>query len=152
MLQQMDKKVLQKICEHLKPVSYSVGHVFKTGKEIDAMLFVTEGIILPSQESQDGGEDNSIVTASAEKLDYFGEQLLRWVSPRISLSDLQPPIRTQKLKCHTKVEVFVLVAKDLKDVVNEFRRLWNWNLYKCDIDPLDVEDWVRSLNNTNEVC
>ncbi|XP_050369817.1 uncharacterized protein LOC126787936 [Argentina anserina] len=147
LLQHMDEKVLQKICEHLKPVSYSPDHVFKTGKEIDAMLFVTEGSVWPIH---NGGEESSMVTGNEDKLDYFGEELLKWVSPSISFPDLQSPKRTQKLKCQTKIEAFVLIAKDLKSVARDFRRLWNWNFYKSDIDPDHFEKSAGSLNKINE--
>ncbi|PRQ30032.1 putative rmlC-like jelly roll protein [Rosa chinensis] len=135
-LQGMDVRVLEKICEYLKPVTYPDGHKFQTKDAIDSMLFITEGEII------------STILPCQEKLDCFGEQLLWWVSPSISCTNLDHPKPTQNVQCHGKVEAFALLAKDLKSVVTEFRRQWNWGLYRCDTGSPDLP---RPRDMTNEV-
>ncbi|XP_024199983.1 uncharacterized protein LOC112203220 [Rosa chinensis] len=134
-LQGMDVRVLEKICEYLKPVTYPDGHKFQTKDAIDSMLFITEGEII------------STILPCQEKLDCFGEQLLWWVSPSISCTNLDHPKPTQNVQCHGKVEAFALLAKDLKSVVTEFRRQWNWGLYRCDTGSPDLP---RPRDMTNE--
>ncbi|KAL6123086.1 hypothetical protein ACLB2K_075609 [Fragaria x ananassa] len=124
MLQYMDESVLNKICDNLKPVFYTENsYVIRAGEPLDLMLFNTEGIIWTY--TTDGSvKSGSSITKYLSKGDFYGKELLSWASSNKSFSDL--PISAQNVKCHTKVEAFSLMAKDLKAVVSKFR----WHISK----------------------
>lgn len=115
----MDESVLKLICDNLKPVIYTQNsYVIRAGEPLDLMLFNTEGIIWTYTTSSDGAiKLGSSITRCLGKGDFYGEQLLSWASLNMSYSDL--PISTQNVKCHTIVEAFSLMAKDLKAVVSK---------------------------------
>lgn len=127
MLRYMDESVLKLICDNLKPVIYTENsYVIRAGEPLDLMLFNAEGIIWTYTTSTDGSiKLGSSVTQCLGKGDFYGEELLSWASSYTSFSDL--PISTQNVKCHTKVEAFSLMAKDLKAVVSKF---W-WHFSKA---------------------
>ncbi|CAL9000291.1 unnamed protein product [Prunus brigantina] len=122
MLQSTDERVLKVICNYLKPVIHSENsYVIRAGEPLDLMLFITQGIIWTFAGTLvDGSSSSSTssITRCLEKGDFYGEELLSRISTYISFSDL--PICTDNVKCHTKVEAFALLAKDLKTVVTEF--------------------------------
>ncbi|XP_034220503.1 cyclic nucleotide-gated ion channel 1-like [Prunus dulcis] len=128
MLQSTDERVLKVICNYLKPVIYSENsYVIRAGEPLDLMLFITQGIIwtfagthIDGSGKLNGSSSSSTssITRCLEKGDFYGEELLSRISTYISFSDL--PICTDNVKCHTKVEAFALLAKDLKTVVTEF--------------------------------
>ncbi|CAL8162306.1 unnamed protein product [Prunus armeniaca] len=128
MLQSTDERVLKVICNYLKPVIYSENsYVIRAGEPLDLMLFITQGIIWTFAGTHVDGSgklngstssSTSSITRCLEKGDFYGEELLSRISTYISFSDL--PICTDNVKCHTKVEAFALLAKDLKTVVTEF--------------------------------
>lgn len=115
MLQNMDKRLLEAICDHLKPVLY-IEHSFilRKGDPLDEMLFITRGKVLTYTTAGREGAD------CLEKGDFYGQELLDWVlkTPNPSLSNL--PFSTKTVQAHTKVEVFALRANDLKNVVSKF--------------------------------
>ncbi|VVA11264.1 PREDICTED: cyclic [Prunus dulcis] len=124
-LQNMNKRLLDAICEHLKPVLY-IEHSFIFRKEdpLDEMLFITRGKVLTYTASTCGEGANSL-----EKGDFYGEELLDWVlktCPAPTLSNL--PFSTKTVQAETKVEVFVLKAFDLKHVVSKFWWLFSKEL------------------------
>ncbi|KAL6132180.1 hypothetical protein ACLB2K_070563 [Fragaria x ananassa] len=125
MLRYMDESVLKLICDNLKPVIYTENsYVIRAGEPLDMMLFNNEGIIWTY--TTDGSiKLGSSITKCLSKGDFYGEELLSWASSYMSFSDL--PISTQNVKCHTKVEAFSLMAKDLKAVVSKF---W-WHFCKA---------------------
>ncbi|XP_034221179.1 cyclic nucleotide-gated ion channel 1-like isoform X2 [Prunus dulcis] len=130
MLQSIDERVLKMICDHLKPVIYTENsYVIRVGEPLDLMLFITQGIIwtFTGTSAGDGSvqlngssslSSSTSITKCLEKGDFYGEELLSRISTYISFSDL--PICTENVKCHTKVEAFALLAKDLRRVVSEF--------------------------------
>ncbi|ONI01499.1 hypothetical protein PRUPE_6G143100 [Prunus persica] len=128
MLQSTDERVLKVICNYLKPVIYSENsYVIRAGEPLDLMLFITQGIIWTfagthvdgsGKLNSSSSSSTSSITRCLEKGDFYGEELLSRISTYISFSDL--PICTENVKCHTKVEAFALLAKDLKTVVTEF--------------------------------
>ncbi|CAB4313478.1 unnamed protein product [Prunus armeniaca] len=130
MLQSIDERVLKMICDHLKPVIYTENsYVIRAGEPLDLMLFITQGIIwtFAGTSAGDGSvqlngssssSSSTSITKCLEKGDFYGEELLSRISTYISFSDL--PICTENVKCHTKVEAFALLAKDLRRVVSEF--------------------------------
>ncbi|XP_062000051.1 cyclic nucleotide-gated ion channel 1-like [Rosa rugosa] len=116
MLQNMDKRLFDAICDHLKPVLY-IEHSFilRKGDPLDEMLFITRGKVLTYTTEGNAGAD------CLEKGDFYGQELLDWVLktyPNPSLSNL--PFSTKTVQAHTKVEVFALRANDLKNVVSKF--------------------------------
>ncbi|KAM5557666.1 hypothetical protein ABKV19_024835 [Rosa sericea] len=127
MLRYMDESVLKLICDNLKPVTYTENsYVIRAGEPLDLMLFNAEGIIWTYTTSTDSSiKLGSSITQCLGRGDFYGEELLSWASSYKSFSDL--PISTQNVKCHTKVEAFSLMAKDLKAVVSKF---W-WHFSKA---------------------
>ena len=94
-------------------------YIVKEGDPIDAVFLITDGIAwaYPSSNNGEGKHAERL-----EKGHFFGEELLelRWNSSSVdvynhNLSKL--PISSKTLKTHTKVEVFALMANDLKDIV-----------------------------------
>ncbi|XP_061999619.1 cyclic nucleotide-gated ion channel 1-like [Rosa rugosa] len=142
MLRYMDESVLKLICDNLKPVIYTENsYVIRAGEPLDLMLFNAEGIIWTYTTSTDGSiKLGSSITQCIGKGDFYGEELLSWASSYMSFSDL--PISTQNVKCHTKVEAFSLMAKDLKAVVSKF---W-WHFSKA------VPDLNRNNSQLEELA
>ncbi|PQM40185.1 hypothetical protein Pyn_29877 [Prunus yedoensis var. nudiflora] len=129
MLQSIDERVLRMICDHLKPVIYTENsYVIRAGEPLDLMIFITQGIIW---------------TFAG---DFYGEELLSRISTYISFSDL--PICTENVKCHTKVEAFALLAKDLRRVVSEF--WWYFpNLKNSELKEKSALSSLRSIRQRN---
>nr|XP_011462292.1 PREDICTED: probable cyclic nucleotide-gated ion channel 3 [Fragaria vesca subsp. vesca] len=142
-LKHMDERGLRLICQYLKPVTYTEKKIaFRMGEPLDSMLFIMEGIMLiyPTSTTTaaaavantttdyEVGRANigssSTIRCSLENGDVYGdEQLLSWASPP-DMSDIsyaKLPILTENVKCHSEVEGFVLTAKDLKNVVSEYK-------------------------------
>ncbi|CAN6564754.1 unnamed protein product [Malus baccata var. baccata] len=128
MLKEMDEKVLKMICDYLRPVTYDENSfVVRTGDLLDRMIFITEGIIwtyVGGDQNRHGGgsssgsQSSSMPTNMLKKGQFYGEELLyRQSSPS------QLPISPQTVKCHTKVEAFVLMAKDWTSIVSKCRSL-----------------------------
>ncbi|CAN6683491.1 unnamed protein product [Malus baccata var. baccata] len=115
MFQTLDEKVLKEICQSLQPVMFTEDtYIVKEGKPLDKMLFVTQGIVWSY-----GSSNNNGSTRCLKKGDFYGEELLNWVSEVSYLTTL--PISTRFVKSHTYVEAFVLRAYDLKTIVSK-----NW--------------------------
>jgi len=117
-LQGESDQVLQLICDNLKPVKYDQhSYIVREGEPLDAMLFITQGIIWNF--TTNNGERR---TWCIEKGNFYGEELLQWgldslkrsVLPK--LSDL--PISLKTAKTHTQVEAFALKANDLTTIVS----------------------------------
>ncbi|XP_059435141.1 cyclic nucleotide-gated ion channel 1-like [Corylus avellana] len=106
---------LQLICDYLKPVHYKQhSYIVREGEPLDAMLFITQGIIW-NFTIINGERRNKCI----EKGNFYGEELLDWGldSPALpNLSDL--PISLKTAKTHTKVEAFALMANDLRTIVS----------------------------------
>ncbi|CAN6564748.1 unnamed protein product [Malus baccata var. baccata] len=128
MLKEMDEKVLKMICDYLRPVTYDENSfVVRTGDLLDRMIFITEGFIwtyVGGDQNRHGGgsssgsQSSSMPTNMLKKGQFYGEELLyRQSSPS------QLPISPQTVKCHTKVEAFVLMAKDWTSIVSKCRLL-----------------------------
>ena len=126
MFRYMDEAVLNLICDNLKPVIYTENsYIIRAGEPLDLMLFNTEGIIWTYTTTDGSTKSGSSITECLGKGDFYGDELLTWASLYMPFSDL--PISTQNVKCHTKVEAFCLMAKDLKAVVSKF---W-WHFSKA---------------------
>jgi hypothetical protein len=108
------------ICDYLQPVHYNQhNYIVREGEPLDAMLFITQGIIW------------NFTTINAErsakcieKGSFYGEELLEWGLERSALSDLSDlPISLRTLKTHTKVEAFALMANDLRTIVSRLAQV-----------------------------
>ncbi|KAK0596557.1 hypothetical protein LWI29_016775 [Acer saccharum] len=106
---------LKAMCERLKPVLYPTQTcIVGEGDPVDEMFFIMSGTL--SSTRSDGRDIN--FSAPLYLDEFCGEELSTWVQ---SSSD-QLPISTRTIKTHTEVEAFALMANDLKDVFNQFRR------------------------------
>ncbi|GLT53350.1 hypothetical protein SLA2020_266280 [Shorea laevis] len=100
-LQGKSEQLLQLICDYLKPVHYNQhNYIVREGEPLDAMLFITQGIIWNFTTSNAERSAKCI-----EKGSFYGEELLDWgleCSTLPNLSDLPISHKTvkpiQKLK------------------------------------------------------
>ncbi|KAL4614127.1 hypothetical protein ACB092_07G032200 [Castanea dentata] len=109
----------------LKPMFHSEhSYIIRERDPIDAIFFITDGTVwtYTNTTSNNNGEEGTVLT-QAERLvegEYFGKELLGWVqkstASRNNLSKL--PVSSRTLKAHTKVEVFALMAQDLKQILH----------------------------------
>jgi hypothetical protein len=88
-------------------------YIVREGEPLDAMLFITQGIIWNFTAS-DGKRSAEYI----EKGSFYGKKLLDWglecsVLPK--LSELPTSLKTAKT--HTMVEAFALMADDLRTIV-----------------------------------
>ena len=139
-----NEQLLQMICDHLKPVYYNEqSYIVREGEPLDAMLFITQGIVW-SFTSGNGEGTVSSKPQCIEKGHFFGQELLDWGfmkgketekelvdgelkgSPVPNLSEL--PISTKTAKTHTKVEGFALMANDLRTVVSKWKTKEVWSI------------------------
>ncbi|RXI02242.1 hypothetical protein DVH24_026772 [Malus domestica] len=103
-LENKDRRVLDAIMRHLKPVNYADGsYIIREGEPLDRMLFITQGSVLTYKTSGIGGGSGSSSIIRLAK---------RWAATSTSFADL--PISTKTVKSHAKLEAFVLVADDLR--------------------------------------
>ena len=75
----MDEKVLNVICDHLKPVLYAENtHIIREGDPLDQMLFIAQGTVWVYTASSHGRRSISTnkTTKRLEKGDYYGEELV----------------------------------------------------------------------------
>ncbi|KAM5557586.1 hypothetical protein ABKV19_024789 [Rosa sericea] len=116
MLQNMDKRLLDAIYDHLKLVLYiNRNFIFRKGDPLDEMLFITRGELLTYTTTDNECDD------CLKKGNFYGQELLDWAlrtctNPGVS----NLPFSTKTVQAHTDVEVFALRANDLKNVVSKF--------------------------------
>ena len=107
------------ICDYLTPVRYNKhSYIVREGEPLDAMLFITQGIIW-SVTTINGKRSAECIEGGS----FYGEQLLDWglkLSDVANLSNL--PLSPKSLKTHTEVEAFALLASDLRPIVSSWRR------------------------------
>ena len=112
--------MLRTMCHSLKPMFHSEhSYIIRERDPIDAIFFITDGTAWTYTNTTSNNNGEGTVLTQAERLvegEYFGEELLEWVqkstASRNNLSKL--PVSSRTLKAHTKVEVFALLAQDLK--------------------------------------
>ncbi|KAE8077862.1 hypothetical protein FH972_016381 [Carpinus fangiana] len=107
---------LQLICEYLKPVHYKQhSYIVREGEPLDAMLFITQGIIWKFTTTSSGERSANWI----EKDGFYGEELLNWGLELFDVTNISNlPMSTKSLKTHTEVEAFVLMASDLRTIVS----------------------------------
>ncbi|KAM1126956.1 hypothetical protein COP2_043349 [Malus domestica] len=126
-LKDMNEKVSMLMCDYLKPVTYSENSfVFRKGDPLDWVLFIMEGTMW-TYTSSDGQAGNGISMAIKRlgKGNFYGEELLN----RAPDCFTELPVSSKHLKSVTKVEAFVLTAKDLETIVSRCKPYWD--LHNC---------------------
>ncbi|KAE8708629.1 Cyclic nucleotide-gated ion channel 1 [Hibiscus syriacus] len=120
MFEKMDEKLLDAMCDRLKPVLYTEeSYIVREGDPVDEMLFIMRGKLLTmTTNGRRTGFFNSEYLGAG---DFCGEELLTWALDPHSSSNL--PISTRTVRALTEVEAFALMVDDLKFVVSQFRRL-----------------------------
>lgn len=132
------------MCDHLKHVTYNENSfVFRKGDPLDCMLFIVEGNVWTystAGESETGKATPSSMTMATKTLEkghIYGEELLKWASDKFT----ELPICRQHVKSQTKVDAFVLMAKDLATVVSKYQLQWKLN--NCN-NPQEVKEAAAS--------
>lgn len=117
---QMDERMLDAICERLKPALCTEGtFLVREGDPVNEMLFIIRGHL--DSYTTNGGRTGFFNSCHIGPGDFCGEELLTWaLDPRPSVI---LPSSTRTVKSISEVEAFALVAEDLKFVASQFRRL-----------------------------
>ena len=121
MLVNMDKQLLDAMCDRLKPVLYTEkSYIVCKGDLVDEMLFIMRGNLVATTTNC---ERSSFFNSSKLKAgDFCGEELLTWA---LDPNPLNLPISTRTVVTISEVEAFALRADDLKFVASQFRCLIN---------------------------
>ncbi|KAK9949325.1 hypothetical protein M0R45_004854 [Rubus argutus] len=139
-LKNLKHKALTLICGYLKPVVYQDNSfIFQRGEPLDRILFITEGMVW----TYDASATSSTDSCTSHKGGFYGDdQLLSWAtaSDKNDHSCGNLPISNENVKCHGKLEGFVLMAKDLKTVVSNE----HWVFRNSDVIEKAA---VRSIQN-----
>uniref|UniRef100_A0A5B7A2A1 Putative cyclic nucleotide-gated ion channel 15 n=1 Tax=Davidia involucrata TaxID=16924 RepID=A0A5B7A2A1_DAVIN len=117
---QMDERMLDAICERLKPALCTQGtSLVREGDPVNEMLFIIRGNL--DSYTTNGGRTGFFNSCRIGPGDFCGEELLTWaLDPRPSVT---LPSSTRTVKAISEVEAFALIAEDLKFVASQFRRL-----------------------------
>ncbi|XP_052184305.1 protein CNGC15b-like [Diospyros lotus] len=117
---QMDERMLDAICERLKPALCTEGtSLVREGDPVNEMLFIIRGHL--DSYTTNGGRTGFFNSCRIGPGDFCGEELLTWaLDPRPSVI---LPSSTRTVKAISEVEAFALSAEDLKFVASQFRRL-----------------------------
>ncbi|PSR95201.1 Protein CNGC15c like [Actinidia chinensis var. chinensis] len=117
---QMDERMLDAICERLKPALCTEGtSLVREGDPVNEMLFIIRGNL--DSYTTNGGRTGFFNSCCIGPGDFCGEELLTWaLDPRPSVI---LPSSTRTVKAISEVEAFALRAEDLKFVASQFRRL-----------------------------
>ncbi|KAH0660935.1 hypothetical protein KY289_029683 [Solanum tuberosum] len=117
---QMDERMLDAICERLKPALCTQGTcLVREGDPVNEMLFIIRGNL--DSYTTNGGRTGFFNSCRIGPGDFCGEELLTWALNRRPSVIL--PSSTRTVKAVSEVESFALVAEDLKFVAAQFRRL-----------------------------
>ena len=123
MFKKLDEKGLKIIYDHLKPVVYKANsYIIKEGEPLEFMLFVTHGTVWTFETSK-RSERNTISVKPLHRGELYGEEVVTWSMRFGSYSSY--PVSTKTVKSHTKVEAFVLKAKDMKAIASK-----SWTLFR----------------------
>ncbi|KAK3002814.1 hypothetical protein RJ639_019192 [Escallonia herrerae] len=122
---QMDERMLDAICERLKPALCTPGTcLVREGDPVTEMLFIIRGNL--DSHTTNGGRTGFFNSCRIGPGDFCGEELLTWaLDPHPSVII---PSSTRTVKSISEVEAFALVAEDLKFVASQYRRLHNKQL------------------------
>ncbi|XP_062119865.1 cyclic nucleotide-gated ion channel 1-like [Humulus lupulus] len=159
MLENMEREILDMICENLKPVIYTESsYMIREGDPLDRVIFITHGTAWAyTNNASDHNEALNVSSSTRnsrtrrlKKCDFFGEELLEW--SRTQSHIIHFPIATINVKSHTKVEAFSLMANDLLNIVKKnyrfFRRNIPTNQQRQETSvQLDNDDDVKSQSS-----
>ncbi|KAL2541099.1 putative cyclic nucleotide-gated ion channel 15 [Abeliophyllum distichum] len=108
---QMDERMLDAICERLKPALCTQGTcLVREGDPVNEMLFIIRGNL--DSYTTNGGRTGFFNSCRIGPGDFCGEELLTWaLDPRPSVI---LPSSTRTVKAICEVEAFALRAEDLK--------------------------------------
>lgn len=117
---QMDERMLDAICERLKPALGTEGtFLVREGDPVNEMFFIIRGHL--DSYTTNGGRAGFFNSCRIGPGEFCGEELLTWaLDPRPSVI---LPSSTRTVKAISEVEAFALIAEDLKFVASQFRRL-----------------------------
>ncbi|KAK6926776.1 Ion transport domain [Dillenia turbinata] len=117
---QMDDRMLDAICERLKPALCSQGmFLVREGDPVNEMLFIIRGHL--DSYTTDGGRSGFFNSCRIGPGDFCGDELLTWaLDPRPSIN---LPSSTRTVRAIIEAEAFALSSEDLKFVASQFRRL-----------------------------
>ncbi|KAE9619705.1 hypothetical protein Lal_00038214 [Lupinus albus] len=117
---QMDERMLDAICERLKPSLCTPGTcLIREGDLVNEMLFIIRGRL--DSCTTNGGRTGFFNSCRIGSGEFCGEELLPWaLDPRPTVV---LPSSTRTVKAITEVEAFALIAEDLMFVAAQFRRL-----------------------------
>ncbi|KAM5556197.1 hypothetical protein ABKV19_023868 [Rosa sericea] len=110
LLEKLDERVLEAICEHLKPVEYNTGTVIiREGQPLEMILFVQGFVYINPKKNKGFHADGKI----------WGEELLVWPSSTSFPAVL--PIATESLFSRYGTRALVLTASDMENIGSKFR-------------------------------
>lgn len=116
----MDERLLDAICERLKPSLYTEGtYVVREMDPVEEMLFIIRGRL--ESVTTDGGRSGFFNRGFLKEGDFCGEELLTWALDPKSAANL--PSSTRTVKAMNEVEAFALEAEELKFVASQFRNI-----------------------------
>ncbi|OAY62606.1 putative cyclic nucleotide-gated ion channel 6 [Ananas comosus] len=116
----MDERLLDAICERLKPSLYTENsYILREGDPVDEIVFILHGQL--ESVTTDGGRSGFFNRGMLKEGDFCGEELLTWALDPKSSANF--PTSTRTVRALTEVEAFALVAEELKFVAGQFRRL-----------------------------
>ncbi|KAK4750078.1 hypothetical protein SAY87_027527 [Trapa incisa] len=117
---QMDERMLDAICERLKPALCTAGTcLVREGDPVTDMLFIIRGHL--NSHTTNGGRTGFFNLSRIGPGDFCGEELLTWaLDPRPTAA---LPSSTRTVEAIGEVEAFALVSEDLKFVASQFRKL-----------------------------
>ncbi|GER33526.1 cyclic nucleotide-gated channel 15 [Striga asiatica] len=119
---QMDERMLDAICERLKPSLCTQGTcILREGDPVNDMVFVIRGHL--DSFTTNGGRTGFFNSCRIGPGDFCGEELLTWALDPRGASVAGLPSSTRSVRAVSEVEAFALRAEDLKFVAAQFRRL-----------------------------
>ncbi|KAL6979343.1 putative cyclic nucleotide-gated ion channel 15 [Sarracenia purpurea var. burkii] len=120
LLDQMDARMLDAICERLKPAFCTKGtFLLLEGDPVDEMYFIIRGHL--ESYTTNGGRTGFFNSSSVGPGDFCGEELLSWALNQRHSDAL--PLSTRTVEATSEVEAFRLTSEDLNFVASQFRRL-----------------------------
>ncbi|KAF9589097.1 hypothetical protein IFM89_018828 [Coptis chinensis] len=120
LFENMDERLLDAICERLKPSLYTEStFIVREGEPVNEMLFIIRGRL--ESVTTNGGRSGFFNRGLLKEGDFCGEELLTWALDPRTGSNL--PSSTRTVMALTEVEAFALTAEELKFVASQFRRL-----------------------------
>ncbi|KAI7983660.1 Protein CNGC15c [Camellia lanceoleosa] len=117
---QMDDRMLDSICERLKPTLCTKGtFLVREGDPVNEMLFIIRGHL--DSYTTNGGRTGFFNSSRIGPGAFCGEELLTWALHPHPSGIL--PSSTRTVVAISDVEAFALGSEDLKYVASQFRRL-----------------------------